>query len=443
MSIHCVDGKTESTKLERLRKLSAENSSIIFNNLGHIINKNYLIEIYDQLGGNKAVGIDKVTKEKYGESLNENIDELMIKIRRGVYTSKPARIIEIPKDDGSTRPLSISCFEDKLVQLAVAKILTEIYEPIFLPCSFGFREDKNCHQALKRLHNYTFELNNGAIVEIDIRKYFNTIPHARMMEFLKMKISDKRFLRLIEILMKTPSSINGGINENEIGCPQGSIISPILSNIYLHYVIDIWFNEISKTHLNGKCYEIRFADDMVFLFENYQEAERFFNVLPKRLEKYGLTLHLDKSQLIPSGKYAAAKSFVNGKRLPTYKFLGFTCYWGLSRNRKFWRLHLKSRGDRMRKKLKEIKENLWTLRAGNTEDVLKKMLSVLRGWINYHSVSDNQRQVHKFIFSSKKILWKWFNRRGGNKYVSWEKVKSICEIWKLPSKFVIKSMFTS
>lgn len=200
-----------------------------------------------------------------------------------------------------------------------------------------------------------------------------------MLEFLKGKISDKRFLKIIEILMKTPSIINGNIVQNKIGCPQGSIISPILSNIYLHYVIDNWFKQISTSHIQGQCFQIRYADDMVFLFENYNEAERFFKVLPLRLEKYGPSIHLEKSQIIPSGRYAALKSHNQKNRLPIYKFLGFICYWGISRNRKFWILHLKSRNDRICKKLQGMKEFLWKERAGNTRFVLAKVLAILRG----------------------------------------------------------------
>jgi retron-type reverse transcriptase len=170
MTVLSNDGKSESTKLKRLRELSAENPSMVFNNIGYLIDKKFLTELYYQLDGRKAVGIDKVTKEEFGKDLGFNIEQLLIKIRRGVYTPKPARITEIPKDDGSTRPLAISCFEDKLVQIAVSKILTEIFEPIFLPCSFGFRENKNCHDALRALHQKSFEITDGALVEIDIQK---------------------------------------------------------------------------------------------------------------------------------------------------------------------------------------------------------------------------------------------------------------------------------
>lgn len=255
-----VEIKSWSTKLKRIGEKSSQDKEIIFNNVGHIICREWLEKIYQQMPGKKAVGMDGITKEMYGKDLQQNLDKLMIKIRRGQYQPQPARIVEIPKEDGSTRPLAISCFEDKLVQQAVADILSVIFEPLFLDCSYGFRASRNCHDALKYMTDTMFQIYDGAVVEIDIRKCFNTIPHKEMEEFLARKISDSRFLRLIKILMKTPILQDGKVTSNDCGCPQGSIISPVLSNIYLHYVIDKWFSDI-RTHLKYEAYEIRYADD--------------------------------------------------------------------------------------------------------------------------------------------------------------------------------------
>jgi retron-type reverse transcriptase len=180
------------------------NGDMVFNNIGHLINADMLKVQYHQLSGSKAVGIDKVTKDSYGENLNENINHLIQRIRRGTYKPKPARITEIPKEDGSTRPLAIACFEDKIIQLAASTILSKIYEPLFLPCSYGFRPEKSCHDALRALSHHTFKNWKGALIEIDIRKYFNSIPHLELMKILRNKISDKRFLKLINILIKAP-----------------------------------------------------------------------------------------------------------------------------------------------------------------------------------------------------------------------------------------------
>jgi RNA-directed DNA polymerase len=260
-----------------------------------------LKNLFQELDGRKAVGIDGVTKAEYGKNLDENLSSLLRKIRRGTYRPKPSRLIEVPKEDGSVRPLAIACFEDKLVQIAVNAVLQAVYEPRFLASSYGFRPGRSCHDAMRALHSVTFAFKDGAVVEIDISKYFNSIPHGPLSEFLRNKISDKRFLRLIDILMKAPISRNGKIEENNQGSPQGSILSPVLSNIFLHHVIDEWFQAILKTHVKGKAGHIRYCDDMVFVFEGMNEAERFFKVLPSRLAKYGLTMHESKSQIVPSG----------------------------------------------------------------------------------------------------------------------------------------------
>lgn len=222
-----------------MQKLTLTPCSITLDNA---ITEELLRVAYEQLEQRKAVGIDKVDKATYGEALTENISILIKKIRRRQYRPKASRIVEIPKEDGSTRPLAISCFEDKMVQLAVSKILEQIYEPVFLPCSYGFRPNRNCHDALRAVNRITYQFADGAVVEIDIRKYFNTIPHEHLMSFLRQKISDKRFLWLVETLITAPVMEGGKAVASKRGCPQGSIVSPILANIFLHYVIDEWFN---------------------------------------------------------------------------------------------------------------------------------------------------------------------------------------------------------
>jgi len=441
MSVHSNDGTTWLTKLKRLGELSAADKQIVFNNIGHVIDAKMLTEMYYQLDGKKAVGIDKVTKADYEKRLDGNIDDLIRRIRRGTYRPKAARITEIPKEDGSTRPLAISCFEDKLVQLAVSTILSKIYEPLFLPGSYGFRPGRSCHDALKALSQATFRNWDGAVVEIDIRKYFNTIPHVQMGEFLRKKISDGRFLRLIDILMTTPIAKGKQVIPNEIGCPQGSIASPILANIYLHHVIDEWFEFLKHNHFRGKVELIRYADDMVFTFENQTEAERFYRVLPKRLNKFGLEMHLDKSQILPAGHWAAMRAKRNGKRLPTFKFLGFTCYWGKTR-KGYWRMKYTSRHDRFAAKLKSMKEWLRKqLNARNTQAVIRKLIRGIKGWINYHGISDNQRRVGQFIELSRRALFRWFNRRGRKRYLSWGKFARILKAVGFPKQWKTVSMF--
>jgi hypothetical protein len=233
------------------------------------------------------------------------------------------------------------------------------------------------------------------------------------------------------------------VMKNEIGCPQGAILSPTLANIYLHEVVDSWFKEISETHFKGKAELVRYCDDMVFIFQHKEDAERFYKVLPKRLQKYGLTLHTEKSQLIASGHYEAKKADQRGERLPTYKFLGFICYWGRTR-KGLWRLKCTSRIDRFTAKLKGLGKYLsGQLTTTNTDVVLEKVVRVLKGWINYHGISDNERRVKGFIEKSKRILLTWFNRRGRKSPMNWDTLTRILREINFPKYWKVISMFNN
>jgi len=440
MTVHSKDRKSGKTKLERIGE-RAKDTSCMFNNLGHVINAELLREQYHQLDGRKAIGVDGVNKTEYGKNLEENLNDLIQRIRRGTYKPKPSRLVEIPKEDGSKRPLAISCFEDKLVQTCVNKILNEIYEPMFLPCSHGFRPNESCHKALRALMKYANQNKDGAIVEIDIRKYFNTIPHKEMSELLEIRLKDRGFLALVKKLMRTPTAAGDDLIKNEAGCPQGSIISPTLANIYLHYVVDDWFKAMVRSHIRGRSDMVRYADDMVFVFQHKEEAERFYRVLPKRLKRYGLTMHEDKSQIIASGGWAANRAHRRGQKLTTYKFLGFVCYWGKARSGR-WRLKYRSRSDRFNAKLKGLREYLWSTRnTRGVTQVAKHVIRVVKGWINYHAISDNENRVKAFVLRCKRTLFKWCNYRGGRKRMTWRRFNSILKYSGFPTRWKTTSMF--
>lgn len=442
MAVHTAYGEQKTTKLECIGKRATHRKDTVFNNIGYVVDLDLLRECYQELDGKKAIGIDGVTKEAYRRKLEDNLQDLLRRIRRQAYKPQASRVVEIPKEDGSTRPLAISCFEDKIVQLAVSKILTAVFEPQFLLCSYGYREGVNGHEALRALMKYSNQFSDGATLEIDLRKYFNSIPHDKLQGILAEKISDKRFLKLVEKLIRAPVMTNGKSELNRLGCPQGSITSPILSNIYLHYVVDSWFCEISRSHLQGKAEMVRFADDMVFVFQRSEDAERFYKVLPKRLEKYGLKLHEDKSSLQKSGSKEAEAAENRGERLSTYKFLGFVCYWGKSRNG-WWRLKYKSRSDRFTEKLKGLREYLRKSLNQETKSTIERVKKIVVGWVNYHAISDNQRRVRSFIQMSERALFRWINRKGGQRKMNWTMFRQLLKEMKYPRNFKTASMFTA
>jgi RNA-directed DNA polymerase len=435
-----VNVNQKTTNLEGIGRKAKFTPETVFNNIWHIIDMNLLRECYRLQDGNKAIGIDDVTKKMYGENLTENLADLYARLQRNAYKPKPSRVVEIPKEDGSSRPLAINCFEDKIVQLACSRILSKIYEPLFLPCSFGYREGKRAHDALRALMKHSNSYPKGATVEIDLAKYFSSIPHGNLFGILSEKIADKKFLKLVEKLIRAPIMVNGRAELNKIGVPTGSIISPTLSNIYLHHVVDSWFAAISRNHLHGKADMIRFADDMVFVFEDVEDAERFYKVLPKRLEKFGLKLHVEKSSVIKSGSIHAREAERNGERLKTYKFIGFTCYWGKSRSGK-WRLKFKSRADRLAKKLASMRKHLKLRLHEKTHVVINDVRRAIVGWGNYHAISDNQRQVGRFIHWVERILFAFVNRKGGKRKLNWNSFGNLLRRLNFPTYFRTTSMF--
>lgn len=441
MTVQSADGDQKPTKLECIGKRARLQKSTVFNNIGHVLDVDLLRECYQELDGKKAIGIDGVKKEVYGKKLEGNLQDLLNRIRRHAYKPQASRLVEIPKEDGSSRPLAISCFEDKIVQLAVSKLLTAIYEPLFLPSSYGYREGQNGHEALRALMKYSNQFTTGMTLEIDLRKYFNSIPHEQLLGILEEKITDKRFLKLIGKLIRSPVLVDGKAELTRVGCPQGSIISPILSNIYLHKVVDNWFETIRKSHFKGKAELVRFADDMVFIFQKGEDAERFYEVLPKRLDKYGLTLHEGKTNLLKSGSKEAEEANQRGERLETYTFLGFLCYWGKSRDGTRWRLKYKSRSDRFTAKLQTLKSVLKQSLHHETEATILRIKRVVTGWGNYHAISDNQSRVSTFILETKRILFRWVNRKGGRRRTNWVQFGELLKKLAFPQSFKTKSMF--
>lgn len=432
------------TGLDRVEQRSKQDRRAEFNNLGHLIDLDLLERCYKGLKGSKAIGIDGVTKKEYGKNLDENLRKLLQAIRRGSYHPRASRITEIAKADGGTRPLAISCFEDKIVQTAVKRILEKIYEPLFLDVSHGFRPKRGCRTALVALDQHLMQEKCGGVLEIDLRKYFNTIPHEPLERLLRLKIKDERFLRLILKLLKAPiRNADGTETRNEIGSPQGSIVSPMLANLYLHYVIDIWFSWINDQKHAGSARMVRYADDAVFVFQSLGGARVFHKRLVERLKSFGISVHEGKTKVLGCGRKEATRRAESDQKMPVFTFLGFLHVWGKSKSRKtgkrFWRVKRRTCPLRLRKKLKEI--GTYIREHRHEKDLIPHIKSVARGHLNYFAVNDNQERVRQFIHRVRGMLFKYLNRRSQRRSLTWEKFSEVLKREEFPQWAPTRNLF--
>lgn len=447
MSPHSLGTKILHTKLDRVEQRSRQDAGAVFNNLGHLIDLKLLRRCYSELDGNKAAGIDGVTKEAYGRGGNliPKLRRLLLEIRQGSYHPRASRIVEIPKASGGTRPLAICCFEDKIVQDAVRRIVERIYEPLFMKSSHGFRPGRDCRTALVALGGHLMSGECGAVLEIDLQKYFNTIPHEPLIEMLGAKISDKRFLRLIIKLLKAPiQTLSGKEERQEIGSPQGSILSPVISNVYLHYVLDTWFEWINTNHFGAKARMVRYADDAVFVFRTIQEAELFRLMLTQRLGEFGIKLHEGKTTTMVSGSREAMRRHQAGLRMPAFTFLGFLHVWGISENKRtgnrFCRVKRRTCPVRYRMKLAAI--YAYIRKHRHEKDLLLRVKRITQGYLNYFAVSDNSKRICQFVYEVKRILFKWLNRRSQRRSLTWEQFDQILRKISFPQARILHNLFT-
>lgn len=382
-------------------------------NLASYIDVELLKSIHKRMDKNKASGVDRVTKDEYEAKLDDNLKKLVARMKDGTYRPNPTRRVYIPKD-GSTkmRPLGISCYEDKLVENAVAQILTMVYEPKFYPCSFGFRPGRNCHMAVREIIEMVQYRKTNYVVEADIRSYFDTIPHDWLMKMLEHDIADRKFLEIIRRFLKAGVMENGKYLDNENGSPQGNGASPVLANIYLHYILDNWFDVIVQRQCRGQCYLIRYADDFVCCFQNKYEAEVFRQRLEERFAKYGLSLAEEKTKILEFGRFAAENRRRRGEGKPeTFDFLGFTFYCGMDGKKRFFRCRVKTSKKKFRSKVLRMKEWIKSYRMMPVEELIRKINEKLAGHYQYYGVTDNTREVKNFLNATKWLLFKWLNRR--------------------------------
>ena len=412
-----------ATTLARISQLSSENREnpdFRFISLMHIIDKRMLVECHASMDGEKAVGIDGVTKEVYAENLNENLDNLLDRMKRNAYKPKPARRVEIPKDNGKTRPLSIYCYEDKLVQEAVRRILEAIFEPLFYDEMMGFRPGRNCHQALRYLNVMLERRYTNYVLDADIKGFFDHLNHDWIMKFIGSKIKDPNFLRLVKRMLKAGIMEDYQFEPTEEGSGQGSVCSPVIANIYMHYVLLWWFRNRVVPSMKGYCGIVVYADDFVVCFQYKAEAEKFYEALKRRMEHFGLRLEEDKSRLLEFGRFAEDNRRKAGKGKPeTFNFLGFTHYCSKSRNGKF-RVKRKTSRKKFVKKCREVHQRIKEMRTWHIPDIVRKLNQILIGYFHYYGITDNYDSLNDFCFNVRKSLFYWLNRRSQKASYSWE-----------------------
>lgn len=407
------------TKLARIAQISRENPQMAFTSIGHLINVEMLKECHGKMDGTKAVGIDGITKDEYTKHLDENLENLVERLKRKSYKPKPARLIEIPKDNGKTRTLSIYCYEDKLVQEALRRILEAVFEPMFYDEMMGFRPNRGCHMALRKLNTMIERERTSYILDADIKGFFDHLDHEWIVRFIGSKIKDPNIIRLIRRLLRAGIMKDYQFEETEEGSGQGSVCSPIIANIYMHYVLIWWFKEIVQPKLKGYAGLVVYADDFVVCFQYKSDAEEFYERLKHRMGHFGLELEEEKSRLIEFGRFAEENCRKRKEKPQTFTFLGFTHYCSKSRNGKF-RVKRKTSKKKFVKKCREMHELIRTMRTMKLKDIIKKINQILVGYYHYYGITDNSRAIKRFRYVVIKELFYWLNRRSQRRSYTWE-----------------------
>ena len=430
--------QTISTQLQEIAEQAVRHPDTVFNNLYHRINVDLLREAHRKVRKDVSPGVDKVTAKEYAKNLEENLSDLRERLRWGTYVAPPVERAWLDKEDGRKRPIGKPTFEDKIVHRAVEMVLYVIYDVNFYDFSYGFRRGRNQHQALRELRKQCLRLNIGWIVDADVSGFFDNLDHGLLREFIKQRVNDGGILRLIG------KWLNAGVLEGEQltypekGTPQGGVISPLLSNIFLHHVLDDWFVRNVQPRIEGRCFLIRFADDFVIGFEKETDARRVMKVLPKRFARFGLSIHPKKTRLIqfrkPGGERSSAKG--NG----TFDFLGFTHFWARS-HRGYWVVRRKTRKDRVKRFLK----SLWHWVRHNRHLSLKeqqKMLSIkLRGHYQYYGISGNYRALSIVLHRVRRYWRYWLSRRSNKGHINWERfLDSIMDRFALPKPRIVHTI---
>jgi len=402
--------------------------------LHHVYNLDTLREAYFSLQRNAAPGVDGQTWQAYGEALEENLQDLSARLKRGAYRAKPVRRAYIPKADGRQRPLGVPVLEDKLVQRATVEVLNAIYETDFLGFSYGFRPGRNQHQALDALYTGLLTRKVNWVLDADLRGFFDAIDHGWLVKFVEHRVADRRVVRLIQKWLNAGVLEDGTRTRSEEGTPQGGSASPLLANVYLHYVFDLWVQRWRTTQAHGDVVVVRYADDFIVGFQHKSEAVRFLADVKERLAKFHLELHPDKTRLLEFGPFATENRRRGGRGKPeTFNFLGFTHICGTKRNGRYTVLRQTMRA-RLQAKLSEVKAELRRRLHDPIPAVGQWLRSVVSGHVRYYGVPMNSHALHVFRFQ---VGWLWhraLSRRSQTGFVSWERMRRHIDRWLPPAR---------
>jgi group II intron reverse transcriptase/maturase len=445
---HTEADKGVETRLRILTEKARANPKLRFTSLAHLLNEDFLKGCFEEIkrkkasgGRDKAPGVDGMRAEEYGENLEANLKGLVERMKTKSYRPQPVRRVYIPKPDGKQRPLGIPAVEDRVVQLGIAKILSAIFEADFLEDSYGFRPNRSPHQALGEINRAITTRPVNWIVDMDIERYFDSVPHDWVMKSLAVRINDPSLMRLVAHFLKSGVMEDGKLEATEIGTPQGGNLSPVISNIFLHYVLDLWFEKKVKPTFKGYAKYCRFADDFVVCFERREEAEAFGKLLRERFEKFGLKISEKKSRILEFGRTAWKQYQQGGKRPATFDFLGFTHYCDKTRKGAF-KLGRKTSSKKLRAKLTAA--NLWLKSIRNVTKLTTwwpVFRAKLRGHYNYFGVSGNMREMQAFYFKTKQMAFKWINRRSQRKSFTLETFERFLAWNPLPQPRILHNLY--
>jgi len=400
-----------------------------FHSLAHLIDVPALERAYRRTRKDAAVGVDGVTKEQYGQDLERNLQDLHGRMKAKRYRHQPIRRVHIPKEGGKTRPIGVSAFEDKLVQDAVREVLEAIYEQDFLDCSYGFRPKRSAHDAIRTLDRIVHRGEVSWILEADIVSFFDSLDRKKLKEMLGVRVADGSLLRLIGKCLHVGVLEGVELSTSDTGTAQGSVLSPLLGNVYLHYVLDLWFEQEGKPRLRGRATLIRYADDFIIGFEEEDDARRVMEGLGKRLGRFGLALHPDKTQLLPFRRPPAGQK--GGKGPATFDFLGFTLYWARTR-KGGWGMFCKTRSASLRRIIGSVHDWCRRHRHSSVKDQHAALTRRIQGHFNYFGVSGNFRSLLLVIEQAKRTWYKWLCRRSQRKRLTWERFADLLRDFPLP-----------